>query len=92
MTVKNGGNTIDAVEGFALCVSHCISRACALAGWVQIDSWLCHTATFGLGIEVESPLKVLCAGFVADLQRIARPKGEAPISFLKTGASNFIIK
>lgn len=34
MTVKNGGNTIDAVEGLALCVSHCISRACALAGWV----------------------------------------------------------
>lgn len=35
MTVKNGGNTIDAVEGLALWVSHCISRACALAGWVQ---------------------------------------------------------
>jgi len=33
MTVKNGGNTIDAVEGLALWVSHCISRACALAGW-----------------------------------------------------------
>jgi hypothetical protein len=32
MTVKNGGNTIDAVEGLALWVSHCISRACALAG------------------------------------------------------------
>ena len=28
MTVKNGGNTIDAVEGFALCGCHCISRAC----------------------------------------------------------------
>ena len=35
MTVKNGGNTIDAVEGLALWDSHCISRACALAGWVQ---------------------------------------------------------
>ena len=35
MTVKNGGNTIDAVEGLALWVSHCISRACALAGWVS---------------------------------------------------------
>ena len=34
MTVKNGGNTIDAVEGLALCVSHCISRACALASLV----------------------------------------------------------
>jgi hypothetical protein len=32
MTVKNGGNTIDAVEGLALWISHCISRACALAG------------------------------------------------------------
>ena len=32
MTVKNGGNTIDAVEGLALWVSHCISRACGLAG------------------------------------------------------------
>ena len=32
MTVKNGGNTIDAVEGLSLCVSHCISRACVLAG------------------------------------------------------------
>jgi gamma-glutamyltranspeptidase len=32
MTVKNGGNTIDAVEALALCVSHCISRACGLAG------------------------------------------------------------
>jgi gamma-glutamyltranspeptidase len=32
MTVKNGGNTIDAVEAFVLCVSHCISRACGLAG------------------------------------------------------------
>lgn len=35
MTVKNGGNTIDAVEGLALWDSHCISRACALAGWVS---------------------------------------------------------
>ena len=34
MTVKNGGNTIDA-EGLALCVSHCISRACGLAGGVK---------------------------------------------------------
>ncbi len=32
MTVKNGGNTIDAVEAFALCGSHCISRACGPAG------------------------------------------------------------
>ena len=32
MTVKNGGNTIDAVEGLALWVSHCISRACGLTG------------------------------------------------------------
>ena len=32
MTVKNGGNTIDAVKGLALWVSHCISRVCALAG------------------------------------------------------------
>lgn len=32
MTVKNGGNTIDAVEALALWVSHCISRACGLAG------------------------------------------------------------
>jgi hypothetical protein len=36
MTVKNGGNTIDAVEGLALCVSHCISRACGLAGALQM--------------------------------------------------------
>ena len=35
MTVKNGGNTIDAVEGLALWVSHCISRACGLAGGLQ---------------------------------------------------------
>jgi len=28
MTVKNGGNTIDAVEALALWGSHCISRAC----------------------------------------------------------------
>jgi len=32
MTVKNGGNTIDAVEALASWVSHCISRACGLAG------------------------------------------------------------
>ena len=37
MTVKNGGNTIDAVEGLALWVSHCISRACALAGRVRYE-------------------------------------------------------
>lgn len=36
MTVKNGGNTIDAVEGLALWVSHCISRACGLAGGVIV--------------------------------------------------------
>jgi len=35
MTVKNGGNTIDAVEALALSVSHCISRACGLAGGLQ---------------------------------------------------------
>ena len=35
MTVKNGGNTIDAVEALALCFSHCISRACGLAGGLQ---------------------------------------------------------
>ena len=35
MTVKNGGNTIDAVEALALWVSHCISRACGLAGGLQ---------------------------------------------------------
>jgi len=35
MTVKNGGNTIDAVERLALCVSQCISRACGLAGGLQ---------------------------------------------------------
>jgi len=35
MTVKNGGNTIDAVEGLASWVSHCISRACGLAGGVK---------------------------------------------------------
>ena len=35
MTVKNGGNTIDAVEALALWVSHCISRACELAGRLQ---------------------------------------------------------
>ena len=35
MTVKNGGNTIDAVEALALWVSHCISRACGLAGGVK---------------------------------------------------------
>ena len=33
MTVKNGGNTIDAVEALALCVRHCISRACGVPGW-----------------------------------------------------------
>jgi len=38
MTVKNGGNTIDAVEAFALCGSHCISRACVLAGRVLINA------------------------------------------------------
>ena len=32
MTVKNGGNTLDAMEGLALWFSHCISRACGLAG------------------------------------------------------------
>ncbi len=32
MTVKNGCNTIDAVEGLVLWISHCISRACGLAG------------------------------------------------------------
>ena len=32
MKVKNGGNTIDAVVGLALWVSHCISRARGLAG------------------------------------------------------------
>ncbi|MFN0082810.1 MAG: hypothetical protein ACKVOM_09860 [Ferruginibacter sp.] len=70
MTVKNGGNTIDAVEGLALCVSHCISRACALAGWVQIDSWLCHTASSRLrdssGKPGEGIVLRLCAGLATD--------------------------
>ena len=36
MTVENGGNTIDAVEGLALWVSYCISLACGLAGGLQM--------------------------------------------------------
>ena len=67
MTVKNGGNTIDAVEGMALCVSYCISRACVLAGWVQQIREERTPLLFGLGIAVESPVMVLCAGFVPDL-------------------------
>ena len=38
MTVKNSGNTIDAVEALALCVNHCISCACGLAMGVTADS------------------------------------------------------
>ncbi|MFN3795776.1 MAG: hypothetical protein ACK4RX_14050 [Chitinophagaceae bacterium] len=53
MTVKNGGNTIDAVEAFGLCGSHCISRACALAGWVQINREERTPLFFALGIEAE---------------------------------------
>jgi len=53
MTVKNGGNTIDAVEGLALCVSHCISRACGLAGGLQKIREERTPLLFALGIEAE---------------------------------------
>jgi len=53
MTVKNGGNTIDAVEAFALCGSHCISRACVLVGWVQQIREERTPLLFALGIEAE---------------------------------------
>ena len=50
MTVKNGGNTIDAVEGLASWVSHCISRACGLAGGRSFlaGTDLCVLADFNL--------------------------------------------
>ena len=41
MTVKNGGNTIDAVEGLALLVSHCISRACVLVLTYRNANYIC---------------------------------------------------
>ena len=44
MTVKNDGNTTSAVKRWLCDVSNCTSRSCVWAGWVQIDSWLCHTA------------------------------------------------
>ena len=53
MTVKNGGNTIDAVEGLALWVSHCISRACGLAGGLQKIREERTPLLFALGIEAE---------------------------------------
>ena len=53
MTVKNGGNTIDAVEGLALCVSHCISRACGLAGGLQNIREERTPLFSALGIEAE---------------------------------------
>lgn len=38
---------------------------------------------FGLGIAAESPVKTLCVGMVPDLQRIARPPGEAHLYEIK---------
>jgi len=74
MTVKNGGNTIDAVEGLALCVSHCISRACALAGWVQINREERTPLPFALGIAAEI---LFC--FKKDCSGKPDPQGNAQI-------------
>ena len=73
MTVKNGGNTIDAVEGLALWVSHCISRACGLAGGLQKIREERTPLLFALGIEAEI---LFCVELVLGqkrLQRTARP-------------------
>jgi transposase len=58
------GNTIDAVEGLALWDSHCISRACGLAGWVQQIREERTPLLFALGIEAEIllPFAKDCSG------------------------------
>ncbi|MEN9548953.1 MAG: hypothetical protein RIR12_1544 [Bacteroidota bacterium] len=72
MTVKNGGNTIDAVEASALCGSHCISRACVSAGWVQYIRDERTPLFIALGIEAEILLPS-----AKDCSEKPDPKGKA---------------
>lgn len=85
MTVKNGGNTIDAVEGLALWDSHCISRAGGLAGWVQHNREERTPRLFALGIEAEIllPSAKDCGGK-------PDPKGNAQIALLQKTEYLFI--